>query len=131
MDGKICQNIKPPTLTHFFLSTTKHLGKIRRLGYKQFLYFLLYVNSLKKFFKKMSIFSYSLLPKIFKLKRSSLRLVFLIKIVYNIVRTPSPFLKRGEVNFDYLPWSGESEKLEKRDGSIEHGQVLLKKAWGG
>ena len=79
----------------------------------------------------MSIFSYSLLPKIFKLKRSSLRLVFLIKIVYNIVRTPSPFLKRGEVNFDYLPWSGESEKLEKRDGSIEHGQVLLKKAWGG
>ena len=79
----------------------------------------------------MSIFSYSLLPKIFKLKRSSLRLVFLIKIVYNIVRTPSPFLKRGEVNFDYLPWSGESEKLEKRDGSIEHGQVLLKKVWGG
>ena len=106
MDGKICQNIKPPTLTHFFLSTTKHLGKIRRLGYKQFLYFLLYVNSLKKFFKKMSIFSYSLLPKIFKLKRSSLRLVFLIKIVYNIVRTPSPFLKQGEVNFDYLCWRG-------------------------
>ena len=61
MDGKICQKIKP---LHSFLSTTKHLGKIRRLGYKQFLYFLLYVNSLKKFFvsktkfnclKKMSI----------------------------------------------------------------------------
>ena len=68
------------------------MGKIRRLDYKQFLYFLLYVNSLKKFFvsktkfncfKKMSIFSYSLLPKILKLRRSSLRLVFLIKIVYN------------------------------------------------
>ena len=58
----------------------------------QFLYFLLYGNSLKKFFvserkfncfKKMSIFSYSLPPKILKLRRSSLRLVFLIKIVYN------------------------------------------------
>ena len=34
-------------------------------------------------FLKMSIFSYSLLPKILKLRRSSLRLVFLIKIVYN------------------------------------------------
>ena len=32
---------------------------------------------------KMSIFSYSLLSKILKLRRSSLRLVFLIKIVYN------------------------------------------------
>ena len=31
----------------------------------------------------MSIFSSSLLPKISKLRRSSLRLVFLIKIVYN------------------------------------------------
>ena len=82
----------PYSNTHSFLSTTKHLGKIRRLGYKQFLYFLLYVNSLKKFFVsktkfncfyKMSIFSYSQLPKILKLWRSSLRLVFLIKIVYN------------------------------------------------
>ena len=82
----------PYSYTHSFLSTTKHLGKIRRLGYKQFLYFLLYVNSLKKFFVsktkfncfyKMSIFSYSQLPKILKLWRSSLRLVFLIKIVYN------------------------------------------------
>ena len=76
----------------FYCSTTKLLGKIRRSGYKQFLYFLLYVNSLKKSFvsktkfncfKKMSIFSYSLLPKILKFRRSSLRLVFLIKIVYN------------------------------------------------
>ena len=33
-------------------------------------------------FKKMSIFSYSLLPKILNFRRSSLRLVFLIKIVY-------------------------------------------------
>ena len=97
MGGTICQNIKPPTLTHISSSvyTTKHLRKIRRLGYKQFLY-LLYVNSLKKFFvsktkfncfEKMAIFSDSLLPRIFKFRRSSLRLVFLIKIVYNIVQT--------------------------------------------
>ena len=51
MSGTVCQNIKAPTLnTHPFLSTTKHLWKIRRLGYKQFLYFLLYVASLKKVF---------------------------------------------------------------------------------
>ena len=66
MDGKICQNIKSPySYTHSFLSTVNHLEKIRRLGYKQFLYFLLYVNSLRKLFaskakfncfKKMSIF---------------------------------------------------------------------------
>ena len=51
MDGKICQNIKPPTPTQISSSvyTTKHLGKIRSLGYKQFLYFLLYSNSFKKF----------------------------------------------------------------------------------
>ena len=82
----------PYSYIHLILSKTKHLGKIRRFGYKQSLYFLLYVNSLKKFlvsktkfncFKKMSIFSYSLLPKILKFRRSSLRLVFLIKIVYN------------------------------------------------
>ena len=93
MNGKIYQNIKPPN-THSFLSTTNNLGlgKITSLGYKQFLYFLLYVNSLKKFFvsktkfnciKKMSIFSYSLLPRILKFRRSSSRFVFLIKIVYN------------------------------------------------
>ena len=39
------------------LSTTKHLGKVRRLGYKQFLYFLLYVNSLKKFFVSKTKFN--------------------------------------------------------------------------
>ena len=72
--------------------------------------------------KKMFIFSYSLLPKIFKLSRSSLRFVFLIKIVYNIVRTPI-FLKRGKVNLDYLPRRGEYEKLEKGGGSMVKGQV--------
>ena len=83
----------PYSYTHCFLSTTIQLGKIRRLGYKQFLYFWLYVNSLKKFFvtnakfnclKNMSIFSYSLLPKVLKLRRSSLRLFFLIKIVSRV-----------------------------------------------
>ena len=57
MDGKICQNIKPPTPAHSFHSTTKHLGKIRRLGYKQFLYFLLYVSSLKKLFVSKTKFN--------------------------------------------------------------------------
>ena len=74
----------------FYCSTTKLLGKIRRSDCKQFLYFLLYVNSLKRFFvsktklycfKKKSIFSYSLLPIILKLIRS--RSVFLVKILYN------------------------------------------------
>ena len=79
----------------------------------------------------MAIFSYSQLPKVSKFRRSSLRLVFLIKIVYNIVWTPnSPFLKRVEVNFDYLPQSGESEKLEKGGGSMVQGQVLLKGGGG-
>ena len=110
------------------------------MGYKHFLYFFLYVNSLKKFsvsktklncFLKKAIFSYSLLPKIFKFRRSSLRLVFLIKILYNIVRThsppsPPPPLWR-EVNFAYLHQSGESEKLEKGAGSMVQGQVVLKR----
>ena len=43
--------------THSFFSTTKSLRKIRRLGYKQFLYFLLYVNSLKKFFVSKTKFN--------------------------------------------------------------------------
>ena len=78
-------------------------------------------------FEKMAIFSYSLLPRRFKFRRSSLRLVFLIKIVYNIVQTPLSFFKVGEVNFvDYLPRRGESEKLEKGGGSMVQGQVLLK-----
>ena len=78
----------------------------------------------------MTIFSYSLLPRIFKFRRSSLRLVFLITIVYNIVRIPPPppnFKAAGGVNFDYLPRRrGESEKLEKGSGSMVQGQVLLK-----
>ena len=140
MDSKICQNIKPPTLTHIpFSVQLSTWGKIRRLGQKQFLYFLLYVNSLKKFFvsktkfncfKKMSIFSYSLLPKILKLRRSSLRLVFLIKIVYNIVRTPSPVLKRGEVNFHYLPWRGGIWKIRKRGWKYRAWAGSLKKRVG-
>ena len=82
----------------------------RRLGYKQFLYFLLYVNSLKKFFVsktkfncfyKMSIFSYSQLPKILKLWRSSLRLVFLIKIVCNQFLLLKNFT--SSVLFDLFP----------------------------
>ena len=32
----------------------------------------------------------------------------------------------GEVNFNYLTWRGESEKLKKRGGSMVQGQVLLK-----
>ena len=75
----------------------------------------------------MAIFSFSLLPKIFKSRRSRLRLVFLLKIVYNLVWTSHPLvLKRGEVNFDYLPQREESEKLEKGDGSMVLGQVVLK-----
>ena len=74
----------------------------------------------------MAIFSYSLLPKIFKSRRSRLRLVFLLKIVYNIVWTSPLVLKRGEVNFDYFPQREESEKLEKGGGGIVQGQVLLK-----
>ena len=53
MDGKIC----PYSYTHFFPSTTKHLGKIRRLGYKQFLYFLLDVNNVKRNFVSKTKFS--------------------------------------------------------------------------
>ena len=34
-------------------------------------------------FKKFIVFSYLLLPKVLKFRRSSLRLVFLMKIVYN------------------------------------------------
>ena len=116
MDSKICQNIKPPTLTHIpfsvQLSTWGRLEDLARNSFYTFCYMLIVLKSLlaskTKFncFKKMYIFSYSLLPKIFKLRKSSLRLVFLIKIVYNIVRAPFPFLKRGEVNFDYLHWRG-------------------------
>ena len=121
--------------THSFLSTTKHLRKIRRLGYKQFLYFLLYVNSLKKLFVsktkfncflKMSIFSYSLLPKIFKFRRSSLRLAFLIKIVHDIVRTPPPassLFKAGGSEFWLPPPEWGIWKIRKT-GQVQ-GQVCV------
>ena len=41
--------------------------------------------------------------------------------------SPPSFLKvgSGEVNFDYLPWRGGSEKL-KKGGSIIQGQIFLK-----
>ena len=62
MDSKICQNIKPPTPTQILW------GRLEDEN----------TNS----FYKCPFFSYSLLPKILKF-RSSLRFVFLIKIVYN------------------------------------------------
>ena len=53
MDDKICQNIKHPTPTH--IPSSVQLNTWGRLGYKQFLYFLLYVNSLKTFFEQSKI----------------------------------------------------------------------------
>ena len=107
------------TYTHSFLSTNKLL----RNSFYTLCYMLIVLKSflwakqnLTVF--KIAIFSYSLLPKIFRFRRSSLRLVFLIKIVYNIVWTPPPphhhhhhhhhhhFQSRGEVNFDCLPGRG-------------------------
>ena len=41
----------PYSHMHYFLSTTKHLGKTRRLGCTVFPLFV-YVNSLKKFFEQ-------------------------------------------------------------------------------
>ena len=40
----------------------------------------------------------------------------------------SPPLKKEGVNFNYLPRSGESEKLKKGNGSMVQGQVFLKGA---
>ena len=88
------------------------------IALKRFLWAKQHLTALKN----MSIFSYSLLQKMFKLRRSSLRFLFLIKIVYNIVQAPL-FLKRGKVDFDYLPRRGEYEKLEKGGGSMVKGQV--------
>ena len=132
-NGKICQNIKNPySYTHSFLSTAKSLGKIRRLGSKQFLYFLFYVNSptflwaKQNLTKKMFIFSYSLLPKIFKLRRSSLRLVSLIKIVYNIVRNPLLSFKARESKFWLPPQEGKVWKIRKRRWKYGAGAGPLK-----
>ena len=123
------------TYTHSFLSTNKLL----RNSFYTLCYMLIVLTSflwakqnLTVF--KIAIFSYSLLPKIFRFRRSSLRLVFLIKIVYNIVWTPPlrppplhhhHFQSRGEVNFDCLPRRGEPKKLEKRGGSMVQWRVLL------
>ena len=38
----------------------------------------------------------------------------------------SPLFLEGKVNFDYLPWRGEFEKLKKGGGSMVRGQVFLK-----
>ena len=73
MDGKICQNIKPPTSTHILFSVQLTTwGKDQKIRLQTIFIFLLYVNILKIFFvsetkfnrfRKMSIFSYSLLPQ--------------------------------------------------------------------
>ena len=36
----------------------------------------------------------------------------------------------GEVNFNYLPQRGESEKLKKGGGSMLQGYVFLRGGWG-
>ena len=75
-------NLTPPLLPRTLLP---HLGKIRL-----HMVFTLFVNSLKKFFKQtkswlfykiVQFFPYLLFPQILKLKRLTLRLVVLIKIV--------------------------------------------------
>ena len=51
----------------------------------------------------------------------------MIFIVHSSDPTPPlSFLKAENVNIDYLPRTGGSEKLEKEDGSIVQGQVFLK-----
>ena len=94
-DGKTCQNIKPPTPTQILssvqLNTWGTWGKLEDQAANSFYTFCYMLIVLKRFlsktkfncFKKMSIFSYSLLQKILKFRRSSLKLLFLIKIVYN------------------------------------------------
>ena len=77
MDGKICQNIKPPTPTHIpssvQLSTWGRLEDYATNNFYTFCYMLIVLKSFfvskTKFncFYKISIFSYSQLPKILKL----------------------------------------------------------------
>ena len=91
MDGKICQNIKP--LTPRRIPSSVQLSTWGRLEDKatKFLHFLFMLTILKSFlnktkfkcFNKISIVFISLLSKMLKFRRSSLRLVFLINIVYN------------------------------------------------
>ena len=86
MDGKICQNIKALTLAHIPFSV--QLSTWGRLGYKQFLYSLLYVNNLKKFFvsktkincfKKMSIFFILIASKDIKIHKIKFEVSFTYK----------------------------------------------------
>ena len=51
-------------------------------------------------------------------------LVDMLKIT--IVLTPPPPFLKGGVNFHYLPWRGDFEKLKKGGGSMVQGQVFLK-----
>ena len=71
-------------------------------------------------------FSYSLLPKIFKSRRSRLRLVFLLKIVYNIVWTSPPCFKAGGSKFWLLPPEGGIWKIRKRGWRYSAGAGSLK-----
>ena len=110
MDGKICQNIKPPTSTR--IPSSLQLSTWGRLGYIRFLYFLL-------FQKNVHFFSDSLLPKILKFSRLTLRLVFLIKIFYN------QFLLLK--NYRLWHWNKVSNKkgsLKKRKTSNNRSRVF-------
>ena len=40
-------------------------------------------------------------------------------------------IQKGEVDFNYLPQRGESEKLKRGGGSMVQGQVFLKGGRGG
>ena len=109
------------------------MRKIRRLGYKQFLY-LLYVNNLKKsfvsktkfnFFKKWPFFHTHCFQKYSNPEDHVWG--FSSKDCIKHSLDPLPIvLKREKINFDYLSRREESEKLEKGGGSMVQRQVLLK-----
>ena len=44
-----------------------------------------------------------------------------------IVRTPAPFLKGGNVNFNYLPQRGRTLKIIKKEWKYGAGAALMKK----
>ena len=138
--GKICQNLTPFSRVHFFLSTTKHLRKIRL-----HMIFTVLVNSLKKFFSKpkfncfkknSQFFSYSLLPKILKLTMPSLRLVVVVKIVtsFYFLRVIDYGIKK-EVPYDIFPpiWnslylvSSQATKSQTKWGQLKFCKVWNKK----
>ena len=50
-----------------------------------------------------------------------------VHIFKSLVLMLTVFLKRGGVNFDYLPQRGESEKFKEGCGNMLEGQVLLKR----